>query len=125
MRGNYATMSLLIPALLGFVIIEFIHVQRGLRKNATPFDIGYYLIHNWAELVLNAMGTTLLLFTAPAVMHYLRYSAARWLTGVPDAALADNVLAPVTGAAIGLLGAMFVRWVVRKGEEVFGSVGKE
>lgn len=113
--------TLLVSAILGFVYVEMRNVRRGMRKDGTCFDVGYYLLDNWVELVLNAIGTAILLVMAPAVTHYLRYTASRWIAGVPDEALADGVLAPVTGAAIGLIGAMFVRWVVKKGEAWFGG----
>lgn len=113
--------EIILPALLGFTYIELRHVRKGMRKSGTSFSWSFYLRDNWLELLGNAIGTVLLLFTAPAVTHFLRYKAARWLGGIEDAALVDSVLTPVTGAAIGLLGAMFVRWVVKKGEGLFGG----
>jgi hypothetical protein len=112
---------LIFTAILGWLYIEWRSIASGIRDSrSTPnkFDLGYYWNNNYPAIILNAIGTIMVFFMSNAIMIAERYLVQKYITDDPAfiEGLTDYVLLPVTGAAIGLFGATFVRWSVDKSE---------
>ena len=114
-------MTLIITAILGWLYIEWRSIVSGIRDSrATPdkFQLRYYLSNNYPSLILNVIGTVMVFFMSNAIMIAERYLVKKYITDDAEliTSLTDYVLLPITGAAIGLFGAAFVRWSVDKAE---------
>lgn len=112
---------LIITAVLGWLYIEWRSIASGIRDSrSTPdkFSLKYYWSNNYPAVVLNAIGTVMVFFMSNAIMIAERYLVKKYITDDADliTSLTDYVLLPITGAAIGLFGAAFVRWSVDKAE---------
>lgn len=108
---------IIIAAILGWLWTELNAVRPVLKETGDKFDITYYLRHNVLNIFLNIVGTGLVYLMAPAITLFLRWFLEKW-TEDPAliATMSDYVLAPITGATIGLFGSWFVRKIVDKGK---------
>jgi hypothetical protein len=86
----------IVAAVCGFLFRELLAVEARADKS-TPFQLGYYLRHNWVAVALNAVGTVGLWVALPELLTIQgNYIGAEY---------------PIlTGLVVGLLGA----WLVRK-----------
>lgn len=111
--------TMLIAAVLGWLVIEFHFVRKGLKAEGSPdrFNWRYYLERNWPGLLMNALGTAMIYMMSDAVMLAERHMVSRW-TSDPALVqqLTDALLIPVTGGVIGLFGARVVRYAIGKGK---------
>lgn len=115
---------LIIAAILGWIWTELNSVRPVLKETGDKFSLSYYLKHNVLNIFLNIIGTGMVYLMAPAITLFLRWFLEKW-TDNPTliAAMSDYVLAPVTGAVIGLFGSWFVRRIVDKGKAKSGLEG--
>lgn len=118
---------ILITAFLGLLCRQWYVVDRAVRpKPGVQFDVLYYLRDNWFALVGNALGATLLYFAAPAVMIALRWCIGKWTDNADFIEmLTDTVMAPVTGALIGLMGGLIVDKIQDKAKDFFSMKGPD